>query len=169
MKMKSSLLTLFSFVSLTVGFAQKTVVDIAVNSPNHSTLVTALKSADLVETLQGAGPFTIFAPTNDAFNKLPVGTLDKLLNPESKAELVKILTYHVVAGNFNADAVVKAINAGKGTTRLTTLSGVRLTLSLKNGKVVLTDEQGGTSTVVVKDLKADNGIVHVIDNVLLLK
>jgi len=82
MKMKSSLLTLFSFVSLTVGFAQKTVVDIAVNSPNHSTLVTALKSADLVETLQGAGPFTVFAPTNDAFNKLPAGTLDKLLKPE---------------------------------------------------------------------------------------
>jgi len=169
MKMKSSLLTLFSFVSLTVGFAQKTVVDIAVNSPNHSTLVTALKSADLVETLQGAGPFTVFAPTNDAFNKLPAGTLDKLLKPESKANLAKILTYHVVAGNFNADAVVKAINAGKGTARLTTLSGVKLTLSLKNGKVILTDEQGGKSTIVEKDLKAGNGFVHVIDNVLLPK
>ena len=169
MKMKSSLLTLFSFVSLTVGFAQKTVVDIAVISPIHTTLVSALKSADLVETLKGKGPFTVFAPTNVAFDKLPAGILDGLLKPESKAQLVKILTYHVVAGNLNAAAVVKAINDGKGTATLKTLSGIKLTLSLNNGKVILTDEQGRKSTIVQKDLKASNGFIHVIDNVLLPK
>ena len=169
MKLKFSLFTLLSFVILTIGFAQKTVVDIAVSSPLHSTLVSALKSADLVETLKGAGPFTVFAPTNVAFNKLPAGTVDGLLKPESKAQLVKILTYHVVAGNLNAAAVVKAINDGKGTATLTTLSGVKFTLSLTNGKVILTDEQGRKSTIVQKDLKASNGFIHVIDTVLLPK
>jgi uncharacterized surface protein with fasciclin (FAS1) repeats len=169
MKLKFSLLTLLFLLLLTIGFAQKTVVDIAVSSPIHTTLVSALKSADLVETLKGKGPFTVLAPTNVAFDKLPAGTVDGLLKPESKAQLVKILTYHVVAGNLNAAAVVKAINDGKGTATLTTLSGVKLTLSLTNGKVILTDEQGRKSTIVQKDLKASNGFIHVIDNVLLPK
>jgi hypothetical protein len=169
MKLKFSLLTLLSLLLLTIGFAQKTVVDIAVISPIHTTLVSALKSADLVETLKGKGPFTVFAPTNVAFDKLPAGILDGLLKPESKAQLVKILTYHVVAGNLNAAAVVKAINDGKGTATLKTLSGIKLTLSLNNGKVILTDEQGRKSTIVQKDLKASNGFIHVIDNVLLPK
>jgi uncharacterized surface protein with fasciclin (FAS1) repeats len=169
MKLKCPLLTFLSFLILTIGFAQKTVVDIAVGSPIHTTLVSALKSADLVETLKGKGPFTVFAPTNVAFNKLPAGTVDGLLKPASKAQLVKILTYHVVAGNLNAAAVVKTINDGKGTATLTTLSGIKLTLSLNNGKVVLTDEQGRKSTIVQKDLKASNGFVHVIDTVLLPK
>ena len=169
MKIKSPLLTLLSILLLTIGFAQKTVVDIAVISPIHTTLVSALKSADLVETLKGKGPFTVFAPTNVAFDKLPAGILDGLLKPESKAQLVKILTYHVVAGNLNAAAVVKAINDGKGTATLKTLSGIKLTLSLNNGKVILTDEQGRKSTIVQKDLKASNGFIHVIDNVLLPK
>ena len=169
MKIKSPLLTLLSLLLLTIGFAQKTVVDIAVISPIHTTLVSALKSADLVETLKGKGPFTVFAPTNVAFDKLPAGILDGLLKPESKAQLVKILTYHVVAGNLNAAAVVKAINDGKGTATLKTLSGIKLTLSLNNGKVILTDEQGRKSTIVQKDLKASNGFIHVIDNVLLPK
>ena len=169
MKLKFSLLTLLSLLLLTIGFAQKTVVDIAVISPIHTTLVSALKSADLVETLKGKGPFTVFAPTNVAFDKLPAGILDGLLKPESKAQLVKILTYHVVAGDLNAAAVVKAINDGKGTATLKTLSGIKLTLSLNNGKVILTDEQGRKSTIVQKDLKASNGFIHVIDNVLLPK
>jgi uncharacterized surface protein with fasciclin (FAS1) repeats len=132
-------------------------------------LVAAVVAAGLVETLQGAGPFTVFAPTNDAFGKLPAGTVESLLKPESKAALVKILTYHVVAGNLDAAAVVKAIKAGKGKAKVTTVSGGTLTASMKDGKVILTDENGGVSTVVATDLKAGNGIVHVIDSVVLPK
>ena len=149
--------------------AQKTVVDIAVGSPSHTTLVAAVKAADLVTTLQSAGPFTVFAPTNDAFAKLPKGTVETLLKPENKATLAKILTYHVVAGNLDAAAVVKAITDGKGKVVLTTVSGGKLTASLKGGKVILTDEKGGTATVTATDLKAGNGVVHVIDTVVMPK
>ena len=149
--------------------AQKTVVDVAVGSKDHSTLVVAVKAADLVATLQSAGPFTVFAPTNNAFAKLPKGTVENLLKPENKATLAKILTYHVVAGNLDAAAVVKAINDGKGKVTLKTVSGGALTASLKNGKVILTDEKGGISTVTATDLKAGNGVVHVIDTVLMPK
>jgi uncharacterized surface protein with fasciclin (FAS1) repeats len=169
MKLKSLLLSLFAVASFTFSFAQKTVVDIAVGSPAHTTLVAAVKAAGLVETLQGAGPFTVFAPVNDAFAKLPAGTVESLLKPEAKATLVKILTYHVVAGNLDAAAVVKAIEAGKGSAQIKTVSGGTLTASLKDGKVILTDENGKTATVVAADLKSGNGVVHVIDSVVLPK
>jgi uncharacterized surface protein with fasciclin (FAS1) repeats len=169
MKLKSLFLSLFAVASFTLSFAQKTVVDIAVGSPAHSTLVAAVKAGGLVETLQGAGPFTVFAPTNDAFAKLPAGTVESLLKPEAKATLVKILTYHVVAGNLDAASVVKAIEAGKGSAKVKTVSGGTLTASLKDGKVILTDENGKTATVVATDLKSGNGVVHVIDSVVLPK
>lgn len=169
MTFKSSFLTLFAIASSIFSFAQKTVVDIAVGSPAHTTLVAAVKAGGLVETLQSAGPFTVFAPTNDAFAKLPAGTVESLLKAEAKATLVKILTYHVIAGSLDAAAVVKAIEAGKGAAKVTTVSGGTLTASIKNGKVILTDEKGNTSTVVATDLKAGNGIVHVIDAVVLPK
>lgn len=149
--------------------AQKTVVDIAVGSKDHSTLVAAVKAADLVSTLQSAGPFTVFAPTNEAFAKLPAGTVDNLLKAENKASLAKVLTYHVVAGNLDAAAVVKAITDGKGKAVVKTVSGGSLTASLKDGNVILTDENGATATVVATDLKADNGVIHVIDSVVLPK
>jgi len=149
--------------------AQKTVVDVAVGSKDHSTLVVAVKAADLVSTLQSAGPFTVFAPTNEAFAKLPKGTVENLLKPENKATLTKILTYHVIAGNLDAAAVVKAITDGKGKVTLKTVSGGKLIASLKNGKVILTDEKGGTAIVTSTDLKAENGVVHVINTVLMPK
>lgn len=149
--------------------AQKTVVDVAVGSKNHTTLVAAVTAADLVATLQSAGPFTVFAPVNAAFDKLPAGTVETLLKPENKATLTKVLTYHVVAGNIDAAAVVKAIKDGNGKAVLTTVSGGKLTASVVDGKVILTDENGGTATVTATDLKAGNGIVHVIDGVVLPK
>jgi len=170
MKIKSIALTLFAAVSIAFSAsAQKTIVDVAVGSSDHTTLVAAVKAADLVTTLQSAGPFTVFAPTNAAFAKLPQGTVETLLKAENKATLAKILTYHVVAGNFNAAAVVKAITAAKGSLSLTTVSGGILIASLKDGKVILTDEKGGVATVIVTDLAASNGVIHVIDTVVLPK
>lgn len=167
---KFLLLTAIVTIGLTSAVsAQKTVVDIAIGSENHTTLVAAVKAADLVATLQSAGPFTVFAPVNAAFEKLPAGTVTTLLKPENKALLTKVLTYHVVAGNIDAAAVVKAITDGKGKAVLTTVSGGKLTATLMNGKVILTDENGGTATVVATDLKAGNGVVHVIDGVVLPK
>ncbi len=170
MKMKFLTTLMIAVVGLfgTVS-AQKTVVDIAVGSKDHSTLVAAVKAAGLVETLQSAGPFTVFAPTNAAFAKLPAGTVETLLKAENKATLAKILTYHVVAGNLDAAAVVAAIKAGNGKAVVKTVSGGSLTASLKEGKVILTDEKGGVATVVAADIKAGNGVVHVIDTVVLPK
>ena len=162
-------LLMFLIGGIISASAQKTVVDVAVGSKDHSTLVVAVKAADLVSTLQGKGPFTVFAPTNEAFAKLPKGTVENLLKTENKATLAKILTYHVVAGNLDAAAVLKAINDGKGKVTLKTVSGGTLTASLKNGKVILTDEKGGIATVTATDLKAGNGVVHVIDTVLMPK
>jgi uncharacterized surface protein with fasciclin (FAS1) repeats len=170
MKIKSIALTLVAAVSIAFSAsAQKTIVDVAVGSKDHTTLVAALQAADLVTTLQSAGPFTVFAPTNAAIDKLPQGTVETLLKAENKATLAKILTYHVVAGNFNAAAVVKAITDAKGSLSLTTVSGGILIASLKDGKVILTDENGGVATVIVTDLTADNGVIHVIDTVVLPK
>lgn len=149
--------------------AQKTLVDIAVGSKEHTTLVAAVTAASLVETLQGKGPFTVFAPVNAAFTKLPEGTVTTLLKAENKATLTKVLTYHVVAGNLDAAALVKAITDGGGKVEVTTVSGGKLMVSLKDGKVILTDENGGVATVLVTDLKADNGVIHVIDSVVLPK
>ncbi len=169
MKIKFLVLTMIAIASFTQTNAQKTVVDVAVGSSAHTTLVAAVKAGGLVETLQSAGPFTVFAPTNDAFAKLPAGVVQSLLKPEAKATLVKVLTYHVIAGNFEAAAVVKAIEAGKGSAQLKTVSGGTITASIKDGKVILTDENGATATVVATDLKSGNGVVHVIDAVVLPK
>jgi uncharacterized surface protein with fasciclin (FAS1) repeats len=130
-------------------------------------LVVAVKAAGLVETLKGDGPFTVFAPTNAAFNKLPKGTVESLLQPESKEGLTNILTYHVVAGKWDAASILKAIKDGKGTAKLTTVNGAILTASLKGKSVILVDAKGNKSTVLVTDLNGSNGIVHVIDTVLL--
>ena len=170
MKIKNLFLAMFAFVASTIAVnAQKTIVDVAVGSKDHTTLVAAVKAADLVSTLQSAGPFTVFAPTNAAFAKLPAGTLETLLKPENKATLTKILTYHVIAGTFDAAAVVKAIQANGGSLSLTTVSGNKLVASIKQGKVTLTDEKGNSSTVVAADLTATNGVIHVIDAVVLPK
>lgn len=168
MMIKKLALSVVTVIALSFSAsAQKTIVDIAVGSADHTTLVAAVKAADLVTTLQSAGPFTVFAPTNAAFAKLPSGTVDFLLKAENKAILAKVLTYHVVAGKFAAGDVVKAINYAKGTLSLKTVSGGTLLASLKDGKVILKDEKGGSSTVVVADLIAGNGVIHVIDSVVL--
>ncbi len=148
---------------------EKDIVDVAVSSEAHSTLVAAVKAADLVATLKSKGPFTVFAPTNDAFAKLPAGTVETLLKAENKAALAGVLTYHVVAGSFDAKAVVAAIQKGKGKFVITTVAGGKLTAGIENGQVVLTDENGGKATVTTTDLKASNGIIHVIDSVVLPK
>ncbi|MFM7089297.1 MAG: fasciclin domain-containing protein [Bacteroidota bacterium] len=170
--MKFKFLSL-TFLTLSMMFtalqAQKTLVDIAAGSKEHTTLVAAVTAASLVETLQGKGPFTVFAPVNAAFTRLPEGTVATLLKAENKATLTKVLTYHVVAGNLDAAAVVKAITEGGGKVDVTTVSGGKLSVSLKDGKVILTDENGGVATVLVTDLKADNGVIHVIDSVVLPK
>ena len=145
------------------------IVDVAAGSKDHTTLVAAIKAAGLVETLKGKGPFTVFAPTNDAFAKLPAGTVESLLKPENKAALTGILTYHVVAGNLDAAAVVAAIKKGNGKAEVPTVAGGKLTATIENGKVILTDEKGRKSTVVATDLKASNGVIHVVDGVLLPK
>lgn len=166
--MNKIIITASLVLASTLSFAQsKDVVDIAIGSKDHTTLVTAVKAADLVTTLKGKGPFTLFAPTNAAFDKLPDGTLDGLLKPDSKAALSGILTYHVVAGNMDAAAVTAAIKAGNGKAVLTTVNGAKLTASFKDGRVMLTDSKGGTAMVTTTDLKATNGVVHVIDTVLM--
>ena len=148
-------------------YPSKTVVQNASMAPNLTTLVAAVKAAGLVDTLSGPGPFTVFAPDNDAFNKLPAGTVDNLLKPENKDQLVKILTYHVVAGKMDAKAIGKAIKKGHGTATLKTLQGGTLTAKMDGGKLILTDEKGGTSTVTVGDVYQSNGVAHVIDTVLM--
>jgi uncharacterized surface protein with fasciclin (FAS1) repeats len=170
LNMKKLSVLLFAFVSSITVFGQgKDVVDIAIGSSDHTTLVAAVKAADLVTTLKGKGPFTVFAPTNEAFNKLPEGTVANLLKPENKAKLAKILTYHVVKGNLDAAAVMAAIKKGNGKVVLTTVSGGKLTALLDMGKVKLTDESGNSAYVTAADLKGSNGVVHVIDGVLLPK
>jgi uncharacterized surface protein with fasciclin (FAS1) repeats len=145
------------------------LVSVAAGSKDHTTLVTAIKAAGLVETLKGKGPFTVFAPTNAAFNKLPSGTVEDLLKPQNKQKLTAILTYHVVAGKLDAKAVLAAIKKGNGKAVLTTVQGGTLTATLENGKVVLTDENGGKATVTATDLQATNGVIHVIDTVVMPK
>ena len=145
------------------------IVDVAISSDDHSTLVAAVVAADLVSTLKSEGPFTVFAPTNDAFAKLPAGTVDFLLKPENKSILAGILTYHVVSGSVDAKAVLAAIKSGGGKVVLTTVAGGKLTASVMDGKVVLTDEKDGQSIVTATDLKGSNGVIHVIDTVLMPK
>lgn len=148
-------------------YATKNIVENAVNSKDHTTLVAAVKAAGLVETLQSAGPFTVFAPTNAAFDKLPAGTVASLVQPENKATLTKILTYHVVAGKLDANAIAQLIKEGNGTAVLKTVSGGTLKASLQGNKLVLTDEKGGMSTVTIQNVYQSNGVIHVIDTVVL--
>ncbi len=148
-------------------YANKNVVQNASAAPNLSTLVAAVKAAGLVETLSGPGPFTVFAPDNDAFNKLPAGTVDTLVKPESKDQLTKILTYHVVSGKMDSKAIAKAIKKGHGTATLKTVQGGTLTAKMDGSKLVLTDEKGGMSTVTTANVYQSNGVAHVIDTVLM--
>jgi len=147
----------------------KDIIDNAVNSKDHTTLVAAVKAAGLVETLKGAGPFTVFAPDNAAFDKLPKGTVDTLLKPESKKALTGILTYHVVAGKMDAAAIAKGIEEGKGKFTMKTVAGGTLTATLEGKDVIITDEKGGKSKVTIADVMQSNGVIHVVDSVLMPK
>ncbi len=148
-------------------YPSKDIVDNAVNSKDHTTLVAALKAAGLVETLKSAGPFTVFAPTNAAFAALPAGTVETLLKPESKPTLVKVLTYHVVAGKVDAATLTGLIAKDGGKHTVKTVSGDMLVASVENGKVVITDAKGGKATVTIADVMQKNGVIHVVDKVLL--
>ncbi|PTT37483.1 fasciclin [Acidovorax sp. HMWF018] len=147
--------------------ASKDIIDNAVNSKDHTTLVAAVKAAGLVETLKGPGPFTVFAPTNAAFAALPAGTVDTLLKPESKPTLTKVLTYHVVAGKYDAAPLSKMIADGKGMASLKTVAGGTLIAKASGNAVMVTDEKGGTATVTIADVYQSNGVIHVVDKVLL--
>ncbi len=161
------------FAQVTVGgapmYATKDIIDNAVNSKDHTTLVAAVKAAGLVDTLKGAGPFTVFAPTNEAFAALPAGTVDTLLKPENKATLTGILTYHVVAGRMDAAALSKAIADGKGKATIKTVAGGTLTAMKSSSGITVTDEKGGSAKVTIADVYQSNGVIHVVDKVLLPK
>ena len=183
--MKNTMLTLMAAAALavtslaasaqmkdpTVGgaamYPDKTIVANAVNSPIHTTLVAAVKAGGLVDTLNSAGPFTVFAPTNDAFAKLPAGTVDTLVKPENKATLDKILTYHVVAGNISSKDLKSWIKKGKGSYVATTVEGGKLTFTEDMGKIKITDEKGGSAWITTADVFQSNGVIHVVDTVLM--
>ncbi len=150
-------------------YPSKDIVSNAVNSKDHTTLVAAVKAAGLVETLQSAGPFTVFAPTNAAFDLLPAGTVANLLKAENKATLTAVLTYHVVAGKYNAADIMKLIKAGGGTATVKTVAGGNLMISMSGKNVIIKDEKGGEAMVTIKDVNQSNGVIHVIDHVLLPK
>lgn len=180
--MKSAAVLLAALIMSTAAFSQKektvevggapmypskNIVENAMNSKDHTTLVAAVKAAGLVETLQGQGPFTVFAPTNNAFDKLPAGTVETLVKPENKSMLTSILTYHVVAGKLDAKEIARRIKEGHGTAQLTTVNGGKLWVMMQGNKVVLKDEKGGMSTVTIKDVYQSNGVIHVIDTVVM--
>ena len=150
-------------------YPSKDIIDNAVNSKDHTTLVAAVKAAELVTTLKSAGPFTVFAPTNEAFAKLPAGTVDGLLKPEAKATLAKILTYHVVAGKLDSKAIAALIKKGGGKATLKTVSGGALIASMKGKSLELTDEKGGIAQVTIADVYQSNGVIHVTNSVSLPK
>ena len=150
-------------------YPNKNIIENAVNSKDHTTLVAAVKAAGLVETLEGKGPFTVFAPTNEAFDKLPKGTVETLLKPENKKMLQNILTYHVVAGKWNASDIAKAIKEGKGKATLKTVSGGTLTAWMKGKDLYISDESGNKAKVTIADVNQSNGVIHVVDTVLLPK
>jgi len=149
--------------------ASKNIIENALNSKDHTTLVAAVKAAGLVDTLEGKGPFTVFAPTNEAFAALPAGTVDNLLKPENKAMLVKILTCHVVAAKAMAADVMSMVKADGGMHVVDTVGGCKLTLKTDGGKVTVTDENGNVANVTIADVEQSNGVIHVIDKVLLPK
>jgi len=148
-------------------YPSKNIIQNAVNSKDHTTLVAAVKAAGLVDTLSGAGPFTVFAPTNEAFAKLPAGTVDNLVKPENKATLTKILTCHVVSANAMSTAINKMIADDQGAHKVKTVGGCMLTAKKNGDKITLTDEKGDVATVTIADVKQSNGVIHVIDTVLL--
>lgn len=148
-------------------YPSKTIVANAMNSADHTTLVAAVKAAGLVDTLNSKGPFTVFAPTNAAFAQLPAGTVDMLLKPENKAMLTKVLTYHVVAGTYDSKALAKLIKKGNEQARLKTVSGGTLTATMDGSNIVLRDEKGGTATVTVANVYQSNGVIHVVNAVLM--
>jgi len=150
-------------------YANKTIVENASTAKDLSTLVAAVKAAGLVETLSGKGPFTVFAPTNQAFEKLPAGTVDTLLKPENKAKLTKVLTYHVVSGTYTAAQLTAAARGNGGSSTLKTVQGEPLTVKLQDGKVWVIDAKGGKASVTTADVKQSNGVVHVVDTVLMPK
>ncbi len=148
-------------------YATKDIIDNAVASKDHTTLVAAVKAAGLVDTLKGTGPFTVFAPTNAAFAALPKGTVEGLLKPEKKADLTKVLTYHVVAGNLDSTALLARIKQGGGKAALTTVQGETLTARQVGKGITLTDSKGGTARVTIADVRQSNGVIHVVDKVLM--
>lgn len=148
-------------------YPTKNIVENAAASPIHTTLVAAIKAAGLVDTLSSPGPFTVFAPTDDAFKKLPEGTVDTLVKPENKEQLTKILTYHVVPGKISSKELIKNIKKGGGKFTAKTVQGEKLTFTIVGGKVVITDAKGGTATVTTADVFQSNGVIHVIDTVLM--
>jgi uncharacterized surface protein with fasciclin (FAS1) repeats len=150
-------------------FPNKDIIDNAVNSKDHTTLVAAVKAAGLVDTLKSTGPFTVFAPVNDAFAALPAGTVDNLLKAENKPTLTKVLTYHVVPGRFNAAELSKQIGMGNGRAMLKTASGGTLVASISGSDVMITDENGGSAKVTIADVNQSNGVIHVVSKVLLPK
>lgn len=150
-------------------YPSKNIVENALNSKDHTTLVAAVKAAGLVETLESPGPFTVFAPTNEAFNLLPNGTVETLLKPENKAKLTGILTYHVVSGKLDSKSLGNLIKAGNGTAELTTVAGGKLWVMMKGKKILIKDENGGMAMVTIKDVYQSNGVIHVIDHVLMPK
>lgn len=148
-------------------FASRTIVQNAVNSPIHKTLVAAVKAAGLVDTLNSPGPFTVFAPTDDAFAKLPAGTVDNLVKPENKAALTKILTYHVVPGTYTTAKLMKEVKAGGGTLKLKTVEGDQLTFTMDGSHIKITDDKGGSAMISTADVYQSNGVIQVIDSVLM--
>ena len=160
-----------SVAQVTVGgapmYPNKDIIDNAVNSKDHTTLVAAVKAAGLVDTLKTPGPFTVFAPVNSAFGALPAGTVDTLLKPENKAALTKVLTYHVVPGKLDAAALGRQITAGNGRAMLKTAAGGNLTASMRGSDVIITDDKGGMAKVTTANVYQSNGVIHVVDKVLL--
>jgi uncharacterized surface protein with fasciclin (FAS1) repeats len=150
-------------------YPTKNIIENAVNSKDHTTLVAAVKAAGLVSTLEQAGPFTVFAPTNEAFELLPDGTVQTLLKPENKAKLTGILTYHVVAGKLDSKALAALIKAGNGTAVLSTVEGGKLWVMMDGNKILLKDENGGMATITIMNVYQSNGVIHVIDHVVLPK
>ena len=150
-------------------YPSKNIVENAVNSKDHTTLVAAVKAAGLVETLESAGPFTVFAPTNEAFNKLPAGTVDNLVKPENKDKLTSILTYHVIAGKVDSKTLMAWIKKNGGTYTATTVEGGKLMFTMKGKNLMITDEMGNTAKITIKDVYQSNGVIHVIDTVLMPK
>lgn len=169
----ASLAPAFAQEPVTVGgapmFANKNIIENAVNSKDHTTLVAAVKAAGLVDTLMGPGPFTVFAPTNAAFGKLPAGTVDTLLKPEQKAKLTAVLTYHVVPGNLTGAQLMADAKAGGSKAMLKTVQGETLKVAMAGGKLEIIDAKGGKSMVTIPDVKQSNGVIHVVDTVLMPK